>query len=72
MGVCIGVDVAKKHLDWVFGPNGEVERVENTRVARDPSVCSGLIMRRRVRKVGSDGNACTEIPIEIRLDICAP
>jgi transposase len=30
MGACIGVDVAKKHLDWVLGPNGEVERIENT------------------------------------------
>lgn len=33
MGVCIGVDVAKKHLDWVLGPNGEVERIENTSIA---------------------------------------
>ena len=33
MGVCIGVDVAKKHLDWVLGPTGEVERIENTAVA---------------------------------------
>jgi len=41
MGVCIGVDVAKKHLDWVLGPNGEVERIENTRAA----------VRRFVRKL---------------------
>lgn len=33
MGVCIGVDVAKKHLDWVLSPNGEVKRIENTSVA---------------------------------------
>ena len=33
MGVCIGVDVAKKHLDWVLGPNGEVERIDNTAAA---------------------------------------
>lgn len=41
MGVCIGVDVAKKHLDWVLGPNGEVEKIENTPVA----------VRRLVRKL---------------------
>lgn len=29
MGVCIGVDVAKSHLDWALGPKGEVERVPN-------------------------------------------
>lgn len=33
MGVCVGVDVAKMHLDWVLGPNGEVERIGNTPVA---------------------------------------
>ena len=41
MGVCIGVDVAKEHLDWVFGPQGEVERIENTPAA----------VRRLVRKL---------------------
>jgi len=29
MGVCIGVDVAKAHLDWVLGAEGEVERIDN-------------------------------------------
>jgi transposase len=29
MGRCIGVDVAKNHLDWVLGPKGEVERIDN-------------------------------------------
>ena len=29
MGVCIGVDVAKAHLDWVLGPKGDVERIRN-------------------------------------------
>ncbi len=33
MGVCIGVDFAKKRLDWVLGPNGEVERIENSPAA---------------------------------------
>jgi len=30
MGVCIGVDVAKAHLDWVVGSRGEVARLPNT------------------------------------------
>ena len=30
MGVCVGVDVAKARLDWVLGPQGEVERCPNT------------------------------------------
>ncbi len=30
MSECIGVDVAKAHLDWVQGPHGEVERIPNT------------------------------------------
>ena len=29
MGGCVGVDVAKSHLDGVLGPDGEVERIEN-------------------------------------------
>jgi len=29
MGVCIGVDVAKSHLDWVLGPKGDVKRIPN-------------------------------------------
>ena len=29
MGVCIGVDVAKAHLDWTRGAKGRVERVPN-------------------------------------------
>ena len=33
MGICIGVDVAKAHLDWVLGPKGEVRRIENTKAA---------------------------------------
>ena len=33
MGRCIGVDVAKEHLDWVLGTNGEVERIENSPAA---------------------------------------
>ena len=31
MGVFVGVDVSKLHLDWAIGENGEVERVPNTR-----------------------------------------
>jgi len=30
MSVCIGVDVSKEHLDWVFGAQGGVKRVSNT------------------------------------------
>lgn len=30
MGACVGVDVAKAHLDWVLGSRGEVERCPNT------------------------------------------
>lgn len=30
MAVCVGVDVAKAHLDWVVGSRGEVERCSNT------------------------------------------
>ncbi len=30
MGVCIGVDVAKAHLDWALGRNGKVERIANS------------------------------------------
>ena len=33
MSECIGVDVAKEHLDWVLGPQGEVERIPNTPAA---------------------------------------
>ena len=47
MGVCIGVDVAKKHLDWVLGPNGKVERIENT-----PAAVRRLV--RRLRKLDFD------------------
>jgi len=42
MGRCVGVDVAKNHLDWVLGPDGEVERIENSPAA----------VRRLVRKLG--------------------
>ncbi|NQU36276.1 MAG: transposase, partial [Actinobacteria bacterium] len=47
MGVCIGVDVAKKHLDWVLGPNGEVERIENS-----PTAVRRLV--RKIRKLNFD------------------
>jgi transposase len=30
MGVCVGVDVSKHHLDWAAGEVGEVARVANT------------------------------------------
>lgn len=30
MGVCVGVDVSKGHLDWVAGGDGDVTRVCNT------------------------------------------
>ena len=30
MGLCVGVDVAKSHLDWVLGSRGEVQRIPNT------------------------------------------
>jgi len=33
MGICVGVDVAKAHLDWVLGSDGDVERIPNTRAA---------------------------------------
>jgi transposase len=31
MGVYVGVDVSKQHLDWALGAEGEVERVPNSR-----------------------------------------
>jgi len=31
MGVCVGIDVSKQHLDWVLGAEGIVERSLNTR-----------------------------------------
>ena len=31
MGVCIGADVSKEHLDWVAGEQGDVSRALNTR-----------------------------------------
>ena len=33
MGICIGVDVAKAHLDWILGPKGRVQRIPNTKAA---------------------------------------
>ena len=30
MGVFIGIDVSKKHLDWAIGGEGAVDRVANT------------------------------------------
>ena len=30
MGVCVGIDGSKGHLDWVVGAEGNVERVANT------------------------------------------
>ncbi len=47
MGVCIGVDVAKAHLDWVLGPQGAVERIENT-----PAAVRRLV--RKLRKIDFD------------------
>jgi transposase len=47
MGVCIGVDVAKNHLDWVLGPKGEVERIDNS-----PAAVRRLV--RRLRKLDFD------------------
>ncbi len=31
MGVFVGIDVSKQHLDWVLGAEGKVERVPNRR-----------------------------------------
>ena len=46
MGVCVGVDVAKAHLDWVLGSRGETERCPNTPAG----------VRRLVRRLcGSEG-----------------
>jgi len=47
MGVCIGVDVAKNHLDWVLGPKGEVERIDNS-----PAAVRRLV--RKLRKLDFD------------------
>ena len=33
MGICVGVDVAKEHLDWVLGPKAKVKRIPNTKEA---------------------------------------
>ena len=33
MTVCVGVDVAKGHLDWVLGAQGEVKRVPNSKAS---------------------------------------
>jgi len=30
MGVCVGIDVSKQHLDWVLGAEGSCERSPNT------------------------------------------
>ena len=30
MGVCVGIDVSKQHLDWVLGTEGKVERTPNS------------------------------------------
>ena len=30
MGVCVGVDVSKDHLDWVLGSDGKIESVANS------------------------------------------
>ena len=47
MGVCVGVDVAKAHLDWVLGPDGDVERIENR-----PDAVRRLV--RRLQKLDFD------------------
>ena len=47
MGQCVGVDVAKNHLDWVLGPNGKVERIENS-----PAAVRRLV--RRLRRLDFD------------------
>lgn len=50
MGVCIGVDVSKEHLDWVAGEQGDVSRTLNTRagvrrlIAKLKSLDVGLIV----------------------------
>ncbi len=31
MGVCVGIDVSKQHLDWVLGAEGAVGRVPNSK-----------------------------------------
>ena len=33
MGVCVGIDVSKQHLDWVVGAEGSASRVPNTPVS---------------------------------------
>jgi len=42
MGVCVGIDVSKQHLDWVLGPEGNVERASNS-----PSGVRRLVARLR-------------------------
>jgi transposase len=42
MGVCVGIDVSKHHLDWVLGTEGSVERSPNT-----PSGVRRLVTRLR-------------------------
>ena len=47
MGRCIGVDIAKSHLDWVLGSDGEVERIDNS-----PAAVRRLV--RRLRRLDFD------------------
>jgi transposase len=47
MGSCIGVDVSKRHLDWVSGGEGEVTRTCNT-----PSGVHRLIAKLQKQEVG--------------------
>jgi hypothetical protein len=42
MNECVGVDVSKQHLDWVFGGEGKVKRVNNT-----PAGIRGLVAKLR-------------------------
>jgi transposase len=48
MGVCVGIDVSKQHLDWVIGAEGSVER--------DPNSPVGI--RRLVAKLNRVDIAC--------------
>jgi transposase len=81
MGVCIGVDVAKAHLDWVLGSKGEVSRLPNSpagvrRLVRVLSKCEvdRVILEstgqyeRRLQEVLSDaGLAVVQVnPVRVR------
>ena len=48
MGMCVGIDVSKQHLDWVLGAEGNGERSPNT-----PAGVRRLVARLRKVELGS-------------------